>query len=120
MKEYFKIGKINYEGPKSTNPLAFKYYNKDEVVLGKKMSEHLKFAMSWWHTLCAKGSDQFGGRLYSRQRGGEILCGSRSGSIALYFRDPEWYCTDLPDRHIFRYRGRILRVPIWRKPVWIH
>ncbi len=61
MKEYFKIGKINYEGPKSTNPLAFKYYNKDEVVLGKKMSEHLKFAMSWWHTLCAKGSDQFGG-----------------------------------------------------------
>ena len=60
MKEYFKIGKINYEGPKSTNPLAFKYYNKDEVIFGKKMSEHLKFAMSWWHTLCAKGSDQFG------------------------------------------------------------
>lgn len=61
MKEYFKIGKINYEGPKSTNPFSFKYYNKDEVILGKKMSEHLKFAMSWWHTLCAKGSDQFGG-----------------------------------------------------------
>ena len=56
MKEYFKIGKINYEGPKSTNPFSFKYYNKDEVILGKKMSEHLKFAMSWWHTLCAKGS----------------------------------------------------------------
>lgn len=66
MKEYFKIGKINYEGPKSTNPLAFKYYNKDEVVLGKKMSEHLKFAMSWWHTLCAKGSDQFGGDTMAR------------------------------------------------------
>lgn len=66
MKEYFKIGKINYEGPKSTNPLAFKYYNKDEVVLGKKMSEHLKFAMSWWHTLCAKGSDQFGGDTMNR------------------------------------------------------
>lgn len=64
--EYFKIGKINYEGPKSTNPLSFKYYNKDEIILGKKMSEHLKFAMSWWHTLCAKGSDQFGENTMSR------------------------------------------------------
>ena len=58
--EYFKIGKIKYEGKDSKNPLSFKYYNKDEIILGKKMSEHLKFAMSWWHTLCAKGSDQFG------------------------------------------------------------
>lgn len=58
--EYFKIGKINYEGPKSKNPLSFKYYNKEEVILGKPMKEHLRFAMSWWHTLCAKGSDQFG------------------------------------------------------------
>ena len=64
--EYFKIGKINYEGPKSNNPLSFKHYNKDEVILGKKMSEHLKFAMSWWHTLCAKGSDQFGENTMSR------------------------------------------------------
>lgn len=60
MKEFFKVGKINYEGPQSKNPLAFKYYNKDEIILGKPMHEHLKFAMSWWHTLCAKGSDQFG------------------------------------------------------------
>lgn len=66
MKEYFKVGKINYEGPKSTNPFAFKYYNKDEVILGKKMSEHLKFAVSWWHTFCAKGSDQFGGNTMHR------------------------------------------------------
>lgn len=61
MKEYFDVPKIKYEGRSSKNPLSFKYYNKDEVILGKKMSEHLKFAMSWWHTLCAKGSDQFGG-----------------------------------------------------------
>lgn len=66
MKEYFKVKKIQYEGPKSTNPLAFKYYNKDELILGKPMSEHLKFAMSWWHTLCAKGSDQFGSNTMSR------------------------------------------------------
>lgn len=66
MKEYFKIGKINYEGPKSTNPFSFKYYDKDELVLGRTMKEHLKFAMSWWHTLCSNGSDQFGGDTMTR------------------------------------------------------
>ncbi len=66
MKEYFKVGKIKYEGEKSTNPLAFKYYNEDELIMGKPMSEHLKFAMSWWHTLCAKGSDQFGSNTIKR------------------------------------------------------
>ncbi|MDE5715462.1 MAG: xylose isomerase [Anaeroplasmataceae bacterium] len=66
MKEYFKIGKINYEGANSKNPLAFKYYNAEEMILGKPMKQHLKFAMSWWHTLCAKGSDQFGGNTMER------------------------------------------------------
>lgn len=60
MKEYFSFKEIKFEGSTSTNPYAFKEYNKDEVVLGKKMSEHLKFAMSYWHTLCAFGNDQFG------------------------------------------------------------
>lgn len=61
MKEYFKeIGKIPYEGPKSTNPFAFKYYNPDEIVDGKKMREQLKFALSWWHTMGGDGTDMFG------------------------------------------------------------
>ena len=47
---YFKVDKIQYEGPQSKNPLAFKYYNPDEVVMGKPMKEHLRFAMSYWHT----------------------------------------------------------------------
>ncbi len=60
-KEYFpEIGKIRYEGVESRNPLSFRYYDADRVVMGKKMSEWLKFAMAWWHTLCAEGSDQFG------------------------------------------------------------
>ncbi|MDE6269529.1 MAG: xylose isomerase [Muribaculaceae bacterium] len=60
-KEYFPgIGKIAYEGPESRNPMAYRYYDADRVVLGKKMSEWLKFAMAWWHTLCAEGADQFG------------------------------------------------------------
>ncbi len=60
MSEIFKVGKINYEGASSKTPLAFKHYNKDEVIMGKKMSEHLKFAMSYWHTLCGDGTDMFG------------------------------------------------------------
>ncbi|MDF2589352.1 MAG: xylA [Anaerocolumna sp.] len=58
---YFEgIGKINYEGPESKNPLSFKYYNPDEVVMGKTMKEQLRFAMSYWHTLTYMGSDPFG------------------------------------------------------------
>lgn len=61
-KEYFpEIGKIKFEGKESKNPLAFHYYNPDKVVAGKKMKDWLKFAMAWWHTLCAEGADQFGG-----------------------------------------------------------
>ena len=40
---------IPYEGPQSTNPLAFKFYNPDQIVAGKTMKEHLPFAMAWWH-----------------------------------------------------------------------
>ncbi len=59
--EYFvNIPKIKYEGKESTNPLSFKFYNPDEVIAGKTMREHLRFAMSYWHTMCAEGSDMFG------------------------------------------------------------
>ena len=62
MKQYFpEISAIKFEGVESKNPLAYRYYDKDRVVMGKKMSEWFKFAMAWWHTLCAEGADQFGG-----------------------------------------------------------
>ena len=61
MSEFFKnIGKIPFEGKDSANPLAFKYYNPDEVVAGKTMREQLKFALSWWHTMGGDGTDMFG------------------------------------------------------------
>jgi len=61
MKEIFKgIPQIKYEGRTTKNPLAFRYYDADRVILGKKMSEHLPFAMAWWHNLCAAGTDMFG------------------------------------------------------------
>ena len=61
-KEFFPgIGKIQFEGKDSKNPMAFRYYDANKVVLGKTMAEWLKFSMAWWHTLCAEGADQFGG-----------------------------------------------------------
>lgn len=62
MKEYFpQIGKIPFEGPASTNPMAFHYYDAERIVAGKTMKDWMRFAMAWWHTLCAEGADQFGG-----------------------------------------------------------
>jgi xylose isomerase len=60
-KAFFKgIGRIGFEGPESRNPFAFRYYEPDRMVSGKPMREHLKFAMAWWHSLGADGSDPFG------------------------------------------------------------
>jgi len=61
-KEFFpEIGKIKFEGTASKNPLAFRYYDAEKVVNGKKMKDWFKFSMAWWHTLCAEGGDPFGG-----------------------------------------------------------
>lgn len=62
MKDYFpQIGKIPFEGPDSKNPMAFHYYDAERIVAGKTMKDWMRFAMAWWHTLCAEGADQFGG-----------------------------------------------------------
>ena len=61
-RTYFpEIGKIRYEGPASKNPLSFRYYDPEKIVAGRPMKDWFKFAMAWWHTLCAEGADQFGG-----------------------------------------------------------
>ena len=60
-KEYFKgIHKIKFEGKESDNPLAFKYYNPEQMVAGKTMKEWFKFSIAYWHTFCGQGSDPFG------------------------------------------------------------
>ncbi len=60
-KEYFPgISKIKFEGAKSKNPLAFKFYDAEKVIGGKKMKDHLKFAVAYWHSFCADGADPFG------------------------------------------------------------
>ena len=68
MTEYFpEVKSIKYEGPDSKNPLAFKYYNPQEVVLGKTMAQHLRFSVCYWHTLKNLGTDQFGGNTIIRK-----------------------------------------------------
>ncbi|MDR0873407.1 MAG: xylose isomerase [Prevotellaceae bacterium] len=60
-KTYFPtVGKIKFEGKESKNPLAFRYYDAEKTVYGKKMKDWFKFSMAWWHTLCADGGDPFG------------------------------------------------------------
>ncbi|GIW98193.1 MAG: xylose isomerase [Pirellulaceae bacterium] len=58
---YFpEVSKVEYEGPESKNPLAFRWYNPDEVVEGKTMKEHLRFSIVYWHTMRGTGADPFG------------------------------------------------------------
>ncbi len=67
MSTYFhNVGPIACEGPQSTNPLAFKWYDKNRLVLGKRMEEHLRFAVCYWHSFCWNGLDPFGGDTFQR------------------------------------------------------
>lgn len=75
-KEYFpEIGAIPFEGEGSRNPMAFRYYDADKVVMGRKMRDWLRFAMAWWHTLNADGTDQFGAgtKSFPWNRGADAL-----------------------------------------------
>lgn len=60
MSYFASIGRISYEGSRSNNPLAFQHYQAEQVIAGKKMEEHLRFSMAYWHTLTGGGSDPFG------------------------------------------------------------
>ena len=55
-----------YEGPDSSNPLAYRYYNADEIIMGKRMEDHLRFACAYWHSFCWPGGDPFGGQTFDR------------------------------------------------------
>ena len=57
---------IKYEGPDSANPMAFRHYDPDEVVLGKRLEDHLRFAVAYWHSFAWEGGDPFGGPTFER------------------------------------------------------
>lgn len=67
MGEFFNgIEKIKYEGQLTDNPLAYRFYDADQIVMGKRMEDHLRFAVCYWHTFCWQGNDPFGGQTMFR------------------------------------------------------
>ena len=67
MSSYFHhIPKIEFQGADSTEALAFRHYDKDRIVLGKRMEEHLRFAVCYWHSFCWTGLDPFGTGTFQR------------------------------------------------------
>ncbi|MBV8455509.1 MAG: xylose isomerase, partial [Acetobacteraceae bacterium] len=78
--DFFTIAEpLRYEGPESRSPLAFRWYDKDRGVLGKRMEDHLRFAVAYWHSFCWPGTDPFGGDTFRRpwMRGGDTMEGAR-------------------------------------------
>ncbi|OUS04260.1 xylose isomerase [Rhodobacterales bacterium 52_120_T64] len=67
------ISRIEFEGADSTNPLAFRHYNPDEIVMGKSMEDHLRFAVAYWHSFAWPGGDPFGGETFQRPWFGETM-----------------------------------------------
>lgn len=85
--EYFpSIEAIAYEGPQTDNPLAFRTYNPDQIVLGKRMEDHLRPAVCFWHTFCWDGFDIFGAGTFERswQAGGNTREGADQRRAAAF------------------------------------
>jgi len=60
------IDPVRYEGPDSSNPLAYRHYDANEMVMGKRMEDHLRFAVAYWHSFAWEGGDPFGGSTFER------------------------------------------------------
>lgn len=74
MTEFFKdISPATYQGPDSTNPMAFRHYNPDEQVMGKRLADHLRFSCAWWHSFAWPGGDPFGGQTFERRWFGDTV-----------------------------------------------
>lgn len=74
MTDFFRnIPKIRYEGPDTANEFAFRHYNPDEVVMGKRLEDHLRFAVAYWHSFAWPGNDPFGGQTFERPWFGDTM-----------------------------------------------
>lgn len=89
MSSFFKdFAPVQFAGSHSENPLAYRHYKADELVLGKSMQEHLRLAVCYWHTFCSAGSDMFGSGAFSRpwhQAGDEMACARAKADAAFDF-----------------------------------
>ena len=74
MTDYFKdVPPIAYEGPQSDNDFAYRHYDPDAVVLGKRLADHLRFAIAYWHSFAWPGGDPFGGQTFERPWFGDTM-----------------------------------------------
>lgn len=74
MTDFFQgITAISFEGPDSANEFAYRHYNPNEMILGKRMEDHLRFAVAWWHSFAWPGGDPFGGQTFERPWFGETM-----------------------------------------------
>lgn len=74
MTDFFgDISRIKFEGPDSSNPLAFRHYDADEIVMGKRMEDHLRFGVAYWHSFAWPGLDPFGGETFERPWFGDTM-----------------------------------------------
>jgi xylose isomerase len=82
---YFNgIPAIRYEGPSSTNEFAFRHYNPDEVVMGKRMEDHMRFAVAYWHSFAYQGGDPFGGQTLDRPWFADSMAAARAKADAAF------------------------------------
>ncbi|MFT7025967.1 MAG: xylose isomerase, partial [Paracoccaceae bacterium] len=85
MSDFFKgIEPVRYLGTGSDDPLAFRHYDADEVLLGKPMRDHLRFACAYWHSLAYTGADPFGGDTYLRPWAGDDMASARLKADAAF------------------------------------
>ena len=74
MTDFFHdIPKIRYEGPQTTSEFAFRHYDPDELVMGKRLEDHLRFAIAYWHSFAWPGGDPFGGPTFERPWFGDTM-----------------------------------------------
>jgi xylose isomerase len=79
MNSYFDgIAPVRFAGPGSDNPLAFRHYDPDEIVLGKRLEDHLRFAVCYWHNFVWPGNDPFGGQTFERPWFGNTMAAARA------------------------------------------
>ena len=85
MPGYFNgIPAIRYEGPSSSNEFAFRHYNPDEVVLGKRMEDHMRFAVAYWHSFAYQGGDPFGGQTLDRPWFADSMAAAKAKADAAF------------------------------------
>lgn len=97
MSYFPNVDKIKYEGPDTKNPLAFRHYNAEEEVLGKKMKDHLRFAVAYWHTMTQDGSDPFGAPINRRSWFGKTEMETAKNRVDAFFEiceklGAEYFC----------------------------